>query len=251
MLYWTAAILIFVLLFMFIYPAISEDVAVLESILSNFPIELRKALGITALDLSNVLGFYGFIFEYVLLVGSVYAMVSGLTVLSEEVRTKTADFLMSKPVSRTTIYNAKALSVMTNLILQNLLLIILSYLIVRGFAQAPLNSAAFALLSGSLIQVQLFFAAVGLLLSVLLRRIKTVLPVALGVVFAFFVLRMIQQSLGDPKLAYMTPFAYFDVAAIIRTASYDKALLLLNAVLVIVMTTVGYVVFRRQDMPSI
>lgn len=251
MLYWTASLLLFVLMFMFIYPAISQDVAALESILSNFPEELRKALGMTTLDLSNVLGFYGFVYDYVLLVGSVYAMVAGLTVLSEEVRTKTADFLISKPVSRTTIYNAKALSVLINLLIQNLLFITVSYLIVRGFAQAPLNSAAFALLSGSLIQVQLFFAAVGLLLSVLLRRIKTVLPVALGVVFVFFVLRMIQQSVGDPKLAYMTPFAYFDVSAIIRTVSYDMALLLLNAVLVIIMTTVGYVVFRKQDMPSI
>lgn len=251
MLYWTAAILLFVLLFMFIYPAISQDVAVLESILSNFPVELRRALGITTLDLSNILGFYGFIYEYLLLVGAVYAMVAGMTVLSEEVRSKTADFLISKPVSRTCIYNAKALSVLVQLVLQNLVLLSISYLIVQGFAETPVNTATFALINGSLIQVQLFFAAAGLLLAVLLRRIKTVLPVALGVVFVFFVLRMIQQSINDPKLAYLTPFAYFDVAAIIRTASYDIALLMLNMVLVMVMTTVGYVLFRRQDMPSI
>jgi ABC-2 type transport system permease protein len=142
MLYWTIAILLFVLLFMFLYPPISKDIAVLESIMNNFPLQLRRALGITTLNLSEVLGYYGFIFEYVLLIGSVYAMALGLAVLSEEVRAQTADFLFSKPVDRSSIFKAKILSVLANLVVQNLLLASIAYMIIKAFAEVPFNKQA-------------------------------------------------------------------------------------------------------------
>ncbi|MBC7075285.1 MAG: ABC transporter permease subunit [Syntrophomonadaceae bacterium] len=251
MIYWTTALILLVFVFMFMYPPISKDIAVFESILNNFPISLRRALGITTLDLSEVLGFYGFIFVYILLIGSVYAMKSGISVLSEEIRSKTADFLLVKPVSRSTIVNAKILSVLTNLGIQNILFITLSCLIVNAYKQDSLDAAALVLINASLIQVQLFFVALGLFLSVVIKKIKTVLPITLGVVFAFFVIQLLNQSLDDPKLAYITPFAYFDVGQIIQNSSYDFSFLVTNFVIITVLTVLTYLIYQRQDIPSL
>jgi ABC-2 type transport system permease protein len=251
MIYWTASIVLFVLLFMFMYPPISKDIQVIESILSNFPPELRRALGMTTLDLSQVLGFYGFLFIYILLIGSVYAMKSGISVLSEEIRSKTADFLLVKPVPRTRIVSAKILSILSNLIVQNLLFMFISYIIISSYVNGSLDTRTFILINLSLFQVQLFFAAVGLFLSVLIKKIKTVLPVSLGVVFAFFVIQMINQSLNDPKLAYITPFAYFDVSKIIQNVGYDTSFLIINIIIIFILTALTYIIYQKKDIPSL
>lgn len=251
MLYWTAGMLFFVFMFMFMYPPISKDVSVIESILSNFPLELRRALGFTTLNLSQILGFYGFIFVYVLLIGSIYAMKSGLAVLSEEIRSRTTDFLLAKPVSRASIVSAKILSVLTLVIVQNVLFMFISFIVVNAYQASDFNATTLALINLSLFQVQLFFIATGLFLSVIIKKIKTVLPLALGIVFGFFVIQMINQSLNDPKLAYITPFAYFDVADIIRTVSYDTSFQMINWIIILLLTALTYIIYQRKDMPSL
>ncbi len=251
MIYWTLALVLFVFIFMFMYPPISRDAAVLENIFDSFPAEFRRALGISALNLSDLLGFYGFIFIYVLLIGSIYAMKSGISILSEEIRSRTADFLLVKPVSRTAIVSAKVFTVLLHLVTQNILFMLFSYLIVRSYQNGSFDTASLFLINLSLFQVQLFFAALGLLLAVILKRIKTVLPVTLGVVFGFFVIQMINQSLNDPKLAYITPFAYFDVADIIKNAGYDLSFLSINLLFVFLFTVLTYFIYQKKDMPSV
>jgi ABC-2 type transport system permease protein len=99
--------------------------------------------------------------------------------------------------------------------------------------------------------MQLFFVAIGLFLSETLRKIKAVLPIALGVVFFFFILQMINQSLNDPKLAYFTPFAYFDLAQIIQTVQYNTSFVLINIVLITALTIMSYIIYQRKDLPSL
>ena len=251
MVYWTASIILLLFMFMLMYPALSQDISVFESLLNNFPLELRQALGIADLDLSQVLGYYGFLFTYVLLLGSIYAIKSAISVLSEETRSKTADFLLAKPVSRRTIVSAKILSVLTLLAVQNIIFVTVSYIILQVYGRDQFNGTALALINLSLIQVQLFFLAVGIFIASVMKKIRTVLPVALGVVFAFYILQMVNQTIDDPKLTYFTPFAYFDVGKIIQDISYDMSFLIINLFIITILTGSTYLLYQRKDMPSI
>ncbi len=251
MIYWTASIILLLFMFMLMYPALSQDISVFESILNNFPLELRQALGLTSLNLTQILGYYGFTFIYVLLLGSIYAIESAMSVLSEETRTKTVDFLLAKPVSRRTIVTAKILSVLTHLVVQNIIFFGVSYIIMLTYGRGQFNVTALALINLSLSQVQLFFFAAGIFMAAVMKKIKTVLPMALGVVFAFYILQMINQSINDPKLAYITPFAYFEVGKIIENESYDMTFLVLNCFIVAILTGLSYWLYQRKDMPSI
>lgn len=245
MVYWTLGMLFFVLLFMLVYPPVAADVRGFEAILANFPPELRKALGVTTLNLARLLDFFAFIFVYILLIGAVFAMKSGLMVLSEEGRSKTADFLLSKPVSRPVIVTAKITAVFSHLLLQSALLILFSYFIIQSYGTFSLRLFLFMVFS--LIQIQLIFASLGFFLAALLRRIKSVLPVALGVVFAFFLMQMINQSVNDPWLAYFTPFAYFDPASIIMSEGYHPSMLVVNLLLSTLLISLSYFVYRKKD----
>lgn len=249
--YWTIGMLAMLLMFMQMFPAFSKDAAVMQQIISKFPPEFAKALGLSTLDLSSIMGYYGFLFTYILLIGGIFAMKSGIAVLSEEIRAKTADFLVVKPITRTTIVTAKLLSVLTNIVLLNILYVSCAFILVKLMSDKPYDVKAFFLINLSLLLVQLFFASLGLLIGVVMKKIKTVLPVALGLVFGFFVLQLLNQSLADAKLAYITPFAYYDISFIIETASYKTEFLVINCLLVIAFTAAAYYIYNKKDMPSV
>src|SRR5665647_1698615 len=92
---WTLSLIAIVIMFMSIFPAFAKDVAVFQKYIDSLPKTLIAALGVASLDLS-VLGFYSVIFIYITLCGSIQAMNIGLSIVSNEERSKTADFLLSK-----------------------------------------------------------------------------------------------------------------------------------------------------------
>jgi ABC-2 type transport system permease protein len=251
LLYWTSGMLLTVMIFMLMFPAISQDAALMNQLISKFPPELMRALSLTTLDLSVVLGFYGYVFLFIVLIGSVYAMKSGISVLSEEIRTKTADFLLSKPISRNAIVTAKIMSVLSLLVLQTVIYIMGAFMVVHLTTNQIFDISTFLLINLSLLLVQLFFATLGFLLSVIIRKIKTVLPIALGIVFGFFVLQMLNQSLADSNLAYITPFAYFDISKIIKTGAYKSTYLIIDTIMILGFTLLTYIIYNKKDMPSI
>lgn len=251
MLYWTIGLLAALVFFMSMFPAISKDAAVMQEIMSKFPPELVKALGLSSFDLSSFLGYYSFLFTYLVLIASIYAMKSGISVLSEEARVKTSDFLLVKPIKRTTIVTAKIMSVLTNVLIQNIIYIIATFVVANTVADQSYDKGTLLLINISMLLVQLFFIALGLFLSVIMKRLKTVLPVTLGIVFGFLVLFMLYQTLADPKLSYITPFAYFDVAYTLSVKGFKTGLFVLDIILVIAFTVLTYIIYNKKDMPSV
>ena len=251
MIYWTVGICSLVVLYMSMFQAMSQDYGVIQKIASKFPEQLRRALGLSNLDLSKVIGFYGFIFVYILLFGSIYAMKSGMGALSEEVRSKTADFLLAKPVKRITVAIAKLFSILTMLVIQNSVYCMVSFACLTLFGKMGFDASIFYLISISLMLVQLFFVSLGLFMSALITKIKTVLPPSLGVVFGFFMLYIVSQSVNDPKLAYLTPFAYFETARVIESGGYSVSHYAANIAAAVAFTAAACFIYCRKDMPSV
>ena len=72
----------------------------LKKYLKDYPEPVRKALGLSVDSISSILGFYSYIFLYITLCGAIQAMNLGTSIISKEVSEKTADFLLTKPVTR-------------------------------------------------------------------------------------------------------------------------------------------------------
>jgi ABC-2 type transport system permease protein len=247
----TIALISVMLVFMMTFPVIAKDAELMNQVFSKFPPEFAKAIGLSTFNLSEVLGFYVFSFSYILLIGSIYAMKFGISVLSEEVRAKTSDFLVVKPVSRNAIVTAKLMSVISNLFFIDIVFISSAFIAANFISDKPFDTGIFLLINISLVLVQLFFVSFGLFLSVVIKKIRTVLPITMGVVFGFFVLHLLNESLEEVKLAYLTPFDYFDVEYIIANAGYKTSFLLLDAVLITVFIGLTYLIYNKNDMPSV
>lgn len=247
---WICSLVGVTILFMSMFPSISKESAGLEQIMNNFPEEIRLAFGLTSFNLSTLLGFYGYIFTYIVLCGAIQAMNLGISILSIEVREKTADFLLTKPVARKQIISSKLLAALTCIIITNIIFIISAFLSAEAVKTESYSIKVFFMVSITLLFVQLIFLALGVIISAAINKIKSVLPISLGVVFGLFIINLFGSVIGDDKIRYITPFKYFDISYIIEKGSYEISFLILSLILIVAFVTGSYILYIKKDVSA-
>jgi ABC-2 type transport system permease protein len=103
----------------------------------------------------------------------------------------------------------------------------------------------------SLAVFQLFFLSVGLVISLLVKRVRSVVPYALGLGFGAYVLSAFSGVLGDVALELITPFKHLDPAFIVQNGAYDMPLVLLNVGVTVASVAASYWLYRRRDIPAV
>lgn len=248
---WCIALIGVLSLFMLLYPSIASQLEDFQKVFESFPIEFQQAFGVADLELASILSFYQFALMYVLLAGAIQAMNMGVSVISAEVREKTGDFLFVKPVSRNRVVSMKILAVLVQILITNAVVFTASLILITLLSTDSYDVELFALFTLSLLFIQIFFASLGLFVSVFLRRIRTVLPISMGVVFIFYIIHLLNETLKDEKLGLISPFDYFNLSDISKNMNYDSLYLLLWFVLVGVFIFLTFKLFARKDLPSI
>lgn len=248
---WTFSLIALVILFMSMFPSISQDVEVFKELMEGFPETVRKAIGLEIDGFGTILGFYSYIFIYLNLCGAIQAMNIGTSIVSKEVRDKTADFLLTKPVSRTKILTSKLMAALTTLILTNVLFIAAASIMASLVKTEAYSSKIFFMISISLFFVQLIFLSLGIIISVIVPKIKSVLTVSLGTVFTFFIIGMLVSTTGDEAKRYLSPFKYFDTTYIIKNSSYETSFLLVGIGIIIVALVTSFIVYSKKDIQAV
>lgn len=249
---WSIALTLILLLFMSMFTLFKQDAADTIKIFEGFPPEFRNAFGMYLDKFFTIPGFYAFIFGYASLCGAIQAMHFGLDVISKEQRMKTADFLMTKPVKRFQVLLAKVLAVLSLIILTNVVFFTASWLMALKVSEGEsFDGSVFNLIAFSMFFIQLFFVLFGVMVGSLSKRIKSVLPMTLGLVFLFYATSMLGSIIGEEKVHYMTPFKFFETNYIIENGSYDAKYFIWMCVLFIVFSTVSYVKYTRREIHSL
>jgi ABC-2 type transport system permease protein len=248
---WSVTLAAVVIMFLSMFPAFTSNVAELRKLLEGYPLAVRNALGLSLDNITSLLGFYSFIFLYITLAGAIQAMNLGTSIVSKEVREKTADFLLTKPVSRIQIMTAKLLAALTSLVITNMIYFVIASTMASVITSQAFSMKIFVMISATLFFVQLIFLAIGVIVSVVVRKIKSVLPVSLGTVFAFFFISMFGSSIGDNNLRYITPFKYFDSTYIVKNASYETSFIILEVVLIIIAVAASYIIYSKKDINAV
>ncbi|WP_066503178.1 ABC transporter permease subunit [Abyssisolibacter fermentans] len=248
---WTVSLILCLLLFLSIYPSFSSEAEKLERLLNNFPETFKKAFGFNNLTFSSINSFYSMIFMYIKLIGAIFAMKLGLDIMSKEIREKTVEFLVVKPVNRKQIITPKFLAVLTHVIIMNVIYLICALLLVQIFKKVEFDFKTFLLISLSLFFIQIFFLTFGILIGTIVKKIKSVLPITMGVVFGFYIIQLLNNTLQDKKLSYISPFGYFDPDSIMLEIAYKTNYLILNFILAMVFICFAYIRYQKKDFPSI
>lgn len=249
---WSLSILALIFFFFSIFPSFADQAALMNEMMEKFPQELRAAFGMNNMDLATVLGYYSFLFIFVQICLAIQAGNYGFGLVSVEENELTADFLLSKPVSRFQILTSKLVAAIASLSVTNLVIWVgtfVSFAIFRE--QREYDTGTLILLLLSIIIFQLFFLSFGLAVSLLVKRIRNVTPYSLGLGFGTYVLNAFSGIFGDIKLELITPFKHFDATYIVQHEAYNSPLVLLNVTVTLICLGLSYWLYIRRDIPAV
>ena len=249
---WSVAVAALILVFVSLFSSFAQDAALLNEMMAKFPKELLTAFGMTGVDLSTLLGFFSLSFLFVQLCLAIQAANYGFSLVSIEEREWTADFLLAKPVGRTRILTSKLLAALSGLIITDIAVWISTVLFINLFkGDATYEAKSLLLLLLSSVPFQLFFLAVGLVVSLLVKRIRSVTPYAMALGFGMYVLSVFGDMLGESVLEKITPFKHFDPNYIIQHGAYDLPLVLISVAVIVISLVGSYLLYTRRDIPAV
>jgi ABC-2 type transport system permease protein len=239
------------LVYLSLYPAIYSEGAHFKDMLAGYPASIRAVLGVTLESVTTLLGFYSMIIAFVVLCGGIQAMNLGISMLSKEMRERTADFLLVKPVSRAAVVTAKVLAALTVFLITDVVYYAGASVIASIVKQSSYSGGLFFMVNLTLLFVQLMFFAIGAVVSVFFDRLRSVLPISLGTVFGCYIVGALIAAGKDDWARFISPFRYFDYSYIIQNSRYEIPYLITGAIIVIVSIVTCYFVYARKDIHAV
>lgn len=237
--------------FMSVYPSFHTDAEQMRALIAGIPLAAQKAFNLNLDAIFTLLGYFAYILPYVLLCTAVQAMNLGLSVVSKETSQKTIDFLLSKPVLRSTVLHAKLLAVLVMIVLTDLVYIPAALAIASAVADGPYNHQTFFLLCLTILFTQLFFVIAGVLVGVVVPKTKSVTAVSLSTAFIFFILNLFGSVIGNAAIRYLTPFKFYDATYIILHGTYEWNFALWETIIVFCALVASYVIYVRRDIEAV
>lgn len=250
---WTLAIGALLFLFMALFPVFAGNTELLAGMLANFPKELIAAFGMEDVaGMATVPGYFGFVFLFVQVCLAIQAAACGFGLVSAEERERTADFLLCKPATRAGILAGKSLAGFAGLTVTNLSVWIGSFLAIELFrGERAYDTGPLLVLLSSVAVFQLFFFSVGLLVSLLAKRIRSVTPCAMALGLGMYVLGVFGDMLGESALELVTPFRHFDAGFMLEHGAYDMPAALLSVAAILVSLAGSWLLYGRRDIPAV
>jgi ABC-2 type transport system permease protein len=184
---------------------------------------------------------------FILLGAAVQAMNLGVGIMSKEISAKTADFLLTKPLSRASVITSKLTASISLIILTNIFLLTVSIFAANKIVPTDFSFKVFGLLVSTIFFVQVGFLVLGFMLAVIIPKIKSVISVSLPVVFSLFIIGTLGAIIGNDNVRYITIFKFFDTNYIIKNATYEPKYIVVETMLLVIAVLTSYIVFIRKD----
>ncbi len=251
MLIWSGSIATLIFVYLSMFKAFAADAAMVADLMKAFPEELLIAFGMTNMDWSTILGFFSLLFVFSQICLAIQAANYGVGLVSVEETEWTADFLLSKPVSRTRIMTGKLLAAITNLAITQAVIWVCSFAFIAIFREGQeYRTESVVMLLLSMVIFQLFFLTVGMLISLLVKRVRNVLPISMGLVFGLYILNAFGSMIGEKSLEILSPFMHFTPSYTIIHAAWDWSLVMISVVAILLSVAGSYILYARRNIPS-
>lgn len=247
---WMIVLILLISVTMAVYPTFIANQSKIMAMLSIVPKEALQFKGISDFSmLLSVLGFYASNnVIYMMVLGSIFSIVLGANIILREEYEKTAEFLLSWPVSRSQIFNGKSAVLFLSIFLLNVITSLTGFIWMEFVKTAPFSIRSFLILSLYTFLLNVLFGAAGLFISTLVKKARsiTLLSVLLVLVLYFIdTLSKITPSIS--KLGYLSPFRYASLDAV--NSDYRPGLtnLLYFIVLTALFAILAWRNFRKKD----
>lgn len=242
---WTAAIGFLLTVCVFLFPEMKGQMEGLGSVFASMG-AFTAAFGMDRLDFGTLIGYYAIECGNVLgLGGAFYAALCASGILSKEEKEKTAEFLLTHPVSRKRVLTGKLIAVMTQIGAMNLIIYGLSLGAMLAIGeQIPWKEASLMHLAYFLLQIEIAGICFGV--SAFLRNSGA--GAGLGIAAMLYVLNLIANITEAAEfLKYITPFGYCEGADIVSNGRLDGVLVGIGMLLALAGVGIAYWKYIKKD----
>ena len=242
---WSGAIASMVILCMLLFPEMKDemgDVSRLFSAMGAF----TSAFGMDKINFGESLGFYGIECGNILgIVGAIFASLLGVSALADEEKNHTAEFLLTHPVSRMQVVWEKLLSVMTQILAMNVLIVVISAVSFRLIGE-DLPVREFLLMHAAYLMMQVEIAAICFGISAFLRRGG--LGIGIGLATVLYFLNLVANiSKSADFLKYVTPFGYAEASDIISESALNAGMMVIGAAVSLLCIAAAFREYGKKD----
>lgn len=245
---WAVSLMLGALMMISMYPGFAKDMQAFREILASYPPQVLVAFGAEMDIVETFGGFFAFGMIYVIFAGAVQGMMLGIRSVSREFNEKTAEFLYTKPVTRTHVLQHKLLAAGCNVLFTVCLYGILTYLCAISIVgQDKVDMKVYLLLTLTLFLIEILFLSFGFLTGVLLGKVKSPIMLSLGVVSCFFLVELIGNSTDEWFVHLVSVFNYFTPAKVVEDGGLEWSYVLLCLVLTTLCFGTGLVIFKKKD----
>jgi ABC-2 type transport system permease protein len=200
-------------------------------------------------DLLSVLGFYAAnIVIYMMVLGSVFSIVLSSGTLLKEEYNKTAEYLLTRPLSRSEIFFSKLAMLFLNVFLLNIVTALAGFVWIEMVKRGPFSSKAFLILSTYTFLLNVLFAAIGLFMSTLVKKPKPITTFSIGfVLIMYFIYTLSKITKSAAMIGYLSPFDYISIN--VTNPSYQLGLwnLLYLIGISFLLISISHSVYKRKD----
>ena len=242
---WTGVIGVMLSVCVFLYTEVRGEMDAVTDLFSSFG-SFTAAFGMDRLNFGTLEGFYAIECGSMLgLGGAFYAAISAVSMLSKEEVNKTADFLLTHPISRRRILLEKLLAIVVQITLLNVIVFSASVLSILAIGESVPWKELFLLhLAYYLLQLEIAGICYGI--SSFIKRGS--IGIGLGIAVLFYFTNLISNLTESAKfLKYFTPFSYCDGADIIADLKLDGGLIAIGAVACLAGTAAAWLRYDRKD----
>ena len=242
---WTISLGFLLAICIFLFPEMKGQMEGINEMFASMG-SFTEAFGMNRLNYGTLTGFYAVECGNVLgLGGAFYASLCAVGILSREEKDKTAEFLLTHPVSRKRVITEKLVAVVIQITALNLIIYALSIGSIAAIGEEiPLKEINLLLLAYYLLQIELAGICFGI--SAFLRKGSA--GVGIGIATTMYFLNLIANITDAAEfLKYITPFGYCEGADILSKGGLDTTLVVIGMVLGIGGIIIAFLKYTEKD----
>ncbi len=242
---WTIAIAFLLSVCVLLFPEIKGEAETVGDVFSSMG-SFTAAFGMDRLDFGTLIGFYAVECGNVLgLGGAFFASLIGIAALAKEEKGRTAEFLLTHPISRARVITEKLAAVIAQIVVMNLVILGCSFLSMAVIGeQIPWKDVLLMHFAYFLLQLELAGICFGI--SAFLCRGS--IGIGLGLAALTYVLNLIANMTERAAfLKYITPFGYCEGADIVADGRLAAAKIALGMLFACTGIAAAYIRYCRKD----
>ena len=243
---WSLSIGLLVAACVLMYPDMESQMSDVNDMFSSMG-NFTAAFGMDQLNFGTLIGFYAVEGGNMLGIGGAFfAAIIGISALMKEEKERTAEFLLTHPVSRTRVITEKLASTFVIIIILNVIVFVCSIVSILMIDE-EIFWEELILFHVAYLLMQFEISGICFGISAFIK--KSGMGIGIGIAGLMYLLNIVANISEDAKpLKYFTPFGYTEGSDIINDVALKTEYLIPGMIIMVIGIIFAYIHYTKKDL---